>query len=428
VASHYKIAFVVALAVFMHVPFLHLPPNGYHLWREVDTATVAENFFRGDFDPRYPEVNAYGKDKITTLGTELPLYTFGVATLYKVFGFSHIWPRVFSLLFYVLFIVSLGFYTSNPKKRWVLVFLAAFSPLSFFYGIKIQPDMLALCAMSYCFVFYRQWLNAVQSSGKILWALGVVVLITIAGAIKPHYLCVGLPMLFLTPWRQYFPAFVIATAGLFPIALWFHHAKKLNEMYAKPYFYLGGNVWENLSFVLTANFWQNTILTWPFELVSIPPLVFAGLFFLRSEGWIMPWIAGCFVVFFLAAGHCATPHDYYYLPMVVPLVVAIFHVLERWPKWIPLVCLAMVIYTPLRLKNRVVFENDFAQARSLGIKEAIVLDKMPGRLLYWLGAKGYQYSDPADAHEFPIYLDKKYAKDGDEQVTPSIWRRYTNVQ
>src|SRR5688500_12663916 len=88
---------ILVAFVLVHLVGIDAPPNGFHVWRESDTATVAENFATEAMDFRAPRINMRGLGP-GIVGTELPVYTYATALAYRTLGFSHAWPRLLSLL------------------------------------------------------------------------------------------------------------------------------------------------------------------------------------------------------------------------------------------------------------------------------------------------------------------------------------------
>lgn len=409
-----RLAFLAVLAIVLHLA-IHLPhldkaPAGFHQWRESDTATVAENFARRDFRFWLPQINLLGVNNTTQVGTELPLYTFATAAAYKTLGFSHIWPRLLSLLGALWMAAATAAFAKQlapPTARWLAVqagWLTLFCPMVFFYGARIQPDVWGIALTTTAATLF--------CGQRTLWRLILAGLcLGLAGAIKPTFFFVGLPLLLSllrqSSWQQSVakPAnCLFAALAFLPALLWFRHARQLTDSYGMAYFYLGANWTESLRFLMTPAFYQNVFLTWPFELVIGLPMIpwfCIGIWRFRTlPGWpiLAAWASGCLIVFALAAGHCATPHDYYYLPIVPCLCIIVAHGisslrLQRWQRLSYALLVLVPLSSAIRVWPRFGHDPEFWPLREAATKlsldsRVLAIDPMPGFQLYRLGAIG----------------------------------------
>ena len=148
---------LVALNLAAHLPGIGDPPNGYHAWRESDTAAVAESFLRETGDILKPRIHQRW-NTVGITGMEFPIYNYAVALLYRVAGFHHWVPRLLSLLIGTIGLLgirslarSLGM---TSEEALLATFLAACAPLYFFYSRKIQPDILLPTASCWAFFLF----------------------------------------------------------------------------------------------------------------------------------------------------------------------------------------------------------------------------------------------------------------------------------
>ena len=154
-------AFVFALA---HLYNINSPPNGYHQWRESDTAAVALNYYQEDFSFLSPRINQRGAGSGIT-GMELPIYSFFSGALYFVFGPHHFIPRLITLVMGLLglfwFYRAVSLLSGSRIALWS-AWALAFSPLYYFYSYKIMPDIFMISLFLgavYYFVSYTQSLR-----------------------------------------------------------------------------------------------------------------------------------------------------------------------------------------------------------------------------------------------------------------------------
>ena len=132
------VGLAIGLYFVAHLYYLSLPPNGYHHWRESDTAAVILNYHQESMNFLEPRVNQRGTTS-GVAGMELPLYNYATALVYTVTGPSHAAARTLTLLAACLGLWIFFCLTSLmvPQKAAALATWAlAFSPLYFFYGFK----------------------------------------------------------------------------------------------------------------------------------------------------------------------------------------------------------------------------------------------------------------------------------------------------
>jgi 4-amino-4-deoxy-L-arabinose transferase-like glycosyltransferase len=422
---------IIAAFCLSHLPLLSAPPNGFHRWRESDTATVAENFTLEGMHFLEPSVDMRGKGP-GIVGTELPIYNYATALAYQAFGFSHVWPRLLSLIGAAIAIVAFWrifrrLAPDRPRAALIATGIAASSPLLYYYGVKIQPDAWGLALVALGFLAFLRWRERGRGLDAVLCALALA----LAGGIKPTFLFVGLPMAGLlvagspdarTALRRLLSPVTIALAVaiIAPIVAWFRHANALTERFGWAYFYLGGTPLAELGGLLRPRFYSNTLLTWPWEMALGVPATAAFVFALAKARERVPglrtialWIAGCFVVFIAAAGHCSTPHDYYYMPIIPALAYvagcgADAMLADRRRGVAAAAAFALVavpIYGVTRVEGRFEPGPPFAAIRAEAAaampQEALViaLDETPGVLLYTTGRRGWQLQPDASLED-----------------------------
>jgi 4-amino-4-deoxy-L-arabinose transferase-like glycosyltransferase len=389
-----------------------------------------------------PRINARG-DGSGVVGMELPIFNYVTAHFYRAFGFSHIWPRFLSLLGGFFFIFGMDALTRRQTGSAVAgeiaMFLAAFSPLVAFYSHKIQPDVWALALTTWGFIAFIDWLDARRPA---LW-IATGLLIGLAACIKPTYLFIGLPMAWLLARedRSLFKSrsvWLLVAMILAPVTAWLSYARALNDAFGVEYYYLGGDLLAEMSGLLSRQFYSNTLLTWPMEMaLGFPALLMVvwGARKIATDDWKFAgiWLLGAYVVFALAAIHCATPHDYYYLPAVPPLVflaaVAITKLLQGTgpSRRVALILMAVVpLYGYGRIIQRFDHGDDFEGARLL-VRQVVepgarvlVLDKLPGDLLYRTGLKGWRLPPHATSEDIMRYAARgaRYVVTAQETTAP----------
>lgn len=132
---------LVALALRLHG--IHDPILDHPGWRQGDTASIARNFARLQFDIMHPQT-IYNGPPPNYVELELQIVPFLAATLYKLFGIHEIFGRLVTLAFSLATVATVGYF-----GRWLFgsalagltaaFFYAAF-PGSVYYGRTFTPD------------------------------------------------------------------------------------------------------------------------------------------------------------------------------------------------------------------------------------------------------------------------------------------------
>jgi 4-amino-4-deoxy-L-arabinose transferase-like glycosyltransferase len=413
------LAAAFALSIFFSWQILHLelPPNGLHKWREFDTATVAENFYRETMNILTPRVNQRGMSD-GVVGSEFPIYNYVVALFYRILGFSHVWPRTISALgalFYLFCLrrVAYRFFSNDRRAANIALLLAGSSPLLMFYGGKIMPDVWGLALSTFGFDRFTEYMASRRFRPAAFATIGFM----LAGLIKPHFLLVGLPLLVLIVQQDGVaglqrPAYwIMALVTLAAVGTWFAYANWLNQMSGSSYFYLGGNWIRELSGLLKPKFYQHLFLTWTLELllpIATAPLFLWGIWRLRANPLrylIGSWWLGMLIIAVLAAEHFATPHEYYLLPALTPTVLLVTGVANRLlghpQAWMRAAIGGVLVALPLMAVARIdrryesgldVMSLRQEVAKIIPANELILsVDSMPGKNFYLADRKGWSY-------------------------------------
>jgi hypothetical protein len=176
--------FVLLFFFVTHLYRINDPPVGFHKWRETDTVAVAYNFYTENWNFFKPRIDLRGAgDGI--VGMELPIYSYATALLFALFGYSHIWPRLLTVLGTCLFLLGLHrlskALTGSVAFAGLTTFLASVSPLVVFYGRKIQPDIWALALAVNGLAFFVSWVVKNQAWHGVFSA----VCVALGAAVKP---------------------------------------------------------------------------------------------------------------------------------------------------------------------------------------------------------------------------------------------------
>jgi len=149
------IACVVLLGAALRLKGIHDPIIDHPGWRQGDTAAIARNFARLQYDILKPQTDYNGAPP-NYVELELQIVPFLAATLYKIFGIHEIFGRLISLAFGLGTIVVVGdfarwLFRSNVAGVGAALAFAVF-PGTIYYSRTFMPDttmVFFLCAALY---------------------------------------------------------------------------------------------------------------------------------------------------------------------------------------------------------------------------------------------------------------------------------------
>ncbi len=394
---------MIALFGLLHLYNITAPPNGYHAWRESDTAVVALNYFQFDRPLLSPMTNEL-HSMADGLRMEVPVYCWLSAWGYELVGFTHVVPHVVTLLFGCLGLFA--FYRlvrslSDDQTALFSLIALALSPLYFYYSFKIMPDItmlgLTLCAA---------WLYVASVDGRDIWRLILAALcLGLAASIKPFALAILLPLLWVSLRRQPGRARSLGRFGLFaliaaaPPVLWMATTGWLMERTPV----LGSFA----TYLFSELFLKRFLLQWPWDLfvgwVLLPPFLFGLWRAVRRQAppFFLWWLAAGAVVVILTARYSRI-HDYYSL-ILTPALAALTSLgfVHLWrARYGRVIAVVLILAAPvgiaLRVKDRFAPDPAYHEIRRAAEQlipadtPVIVADDTRGAVpLYQLNRRGW---------------------------------------
>ena len=126
-------------------------PQSVHKWRQADGASIALNYYQGGMNFFEPEIHNLTADNGTSgkgCPSEIPILYYGVALLYKIFGYhDFIYRIIITLLFLagLTYLFKLFQYILTDAFWSVCLTLLFFtSPVLVFYGNNFLTNIPAL--------------------------------------------------------------------------------------------------------------------------------------------------------------------------------------------------------------------------------------------------------------------------------------------
>lgn len=400
-------AIVVFFAV--HLYRITAPPNGYHKWRESDTAAVALNYVQDDlsfFTPRTNQIDA----STPMAKMELPAYCYLTSLGYKIFGYNHLIPRLLTLLFGCMTIWLTARIVTILSDRLTGAFSAwatAFSPLFFFYSYKIMPDIMMLALLLLSFYFFLRFVN---SRNYLFWVASALPL-AIAICIKPFGLFLYLPLIYVMRkkgigWKSIsvlIPIHILI--AIIPAVAWMNHSGWLLDRSAHAFAFM--------QYFISVAFFKRIFLQWPPELwigwIMLPAFLYGTYHLIKNKkgGPYLIWILAVIAVLAIMARY-SREHDYYSLIMIPPLAAiaaAGLRQLYENSRWQRSLLYLLIVLAPFgafaRIHSRFSDSSDFYAIRQAVDKvisensRVLVKDFSRGAImLYQLNRKGW-HIDPA---------------------------------
>ncbi|MBC7187110.1 MAG: glycosyltransferase family 39 protein [Calditrichaeota bacterium] len=250
-----------AVAIWLRSIDLWRPVDGRvrEAWRECDIAAVARNFCAEGMNIFYPRIDWRG-DGPGFAEMEFPALSYGIALLYKTFGFHEQLGRIIPFLFSI---GTLWIFLLLAKKllppRASLLALAFFvmSPLAIRVSNSLQPESIMLFFLIAAVYAFIRWLE--ERSWKWYWlAAGITACALLAKLNSAHIGLLFGALLFmhqgvrsLRSWRVW----VLALLAVLPAALWYLHAHHLWLTYhnslglSNEYHWIGWDFFTNPRFV-----------------------------------------------------------------------------------------------------------------------------------------------------------------------------------
>jgi hypothetical protein len=450
-------AFAYYSGIFEH---LHELPRGVHQGAQCDRASLAQNYYYGNFKFLYPEVN---EDRCIDgiVSCELPLTPFLSALLYKTFGYDEFWFRSLSFTFFSIgmFGLYLLFRTRmNDLVSFLLVLTLQCSPILMFYAANFIPDISAL-GLSFLvfFLFFRLHLpHAYLPNFTSRW-LSALMILTLSLAIASkttnaiHWLSLGGLVLFsfvptfrIKIINRKMAIFSLLIALVIPVG-WYFWSKHLGQTHNYQYFMMRipwSESWESYK---TA--WLVYLANWPQQTFS-EPLIFIvfgcivlSLFlkkFISNELWFLTLFnfLGSLTFLFVMIEQFKY-HDYYIICLFPVFTLSWLSLAEAAMKipskfwYLKVLALAAVIWTflfqnnggTINLRERYTQGNYWDQSsvkpnqydtlrqmlatHHIDRNNCVIVgyDPTPNNILYLLHLRGHRYSKEHDAQRLDYIIN-----------------------
>ena len=329
--------FVLFLLVNLltHLPFLTYPPSGSHVWRQCNTLAMSRNFTEEGMNILEPRIDRRNETNGIT-GSHFPLYEWGLAVCFKVFGFSETLARTYSLLISTtaMLAVYLLLTLSGSSRPYAAAggLLLLSVPQVYYDGINAMPDILALSSALFSLYFCLRCFAKDRLTDAIISVFFAIV----CGLIKFQFLIIPFSALAFMPLNKRSLRFTLPAAffTLLSVFLWYRYALQLTERSNLREYGLWikavdmktalHTVLGNLSSDL-----PELLAGWPMFLALCVLLFKAYRHLLKGRFGLMLliWCSG-FTLFYIVAIERMQHHSYYFMALIPVFVLASVRLFE----------------------------------------------------------------------------------------------------
>lgn len=233
-------------AIYGYGPMLSLDPQSFHHWRQSDCASLTLNYYQLDLPFWQPQIHGLVSDNGTSghaAPSEIPLYYWSIAQLYKLIGPTPSLLRTFHTLIFLsgIYYFILAMRRVGGFLLWSLsVGLLLFSsPILVYYGNNFLSNS---AAFGLALIALHKLVRYLEDDGK-----KQLVLFFIFSGLAGSFKLPGLFLLFafsgsVLIWGKSFSAVsrkqLILAFGLIltPILAWVIYARNYNEQHQTTYF------------------------------------------------------------------------------------------------------------------------------------------------------------------------------------------------
>ncbi len=174
IGKHYKLILLsipfISLALHFHI--FNTDLFGYHVWRQTETQTVINNFYREDLNILNPRINEYpDTDRLHRM--EFPLMQWVFALFYKCFGPHIAISRILTFIIGLFSVYGMFYFCDSIFNNKVISTICAwcfnFSPVFYYYTVNPLPDNMALCCGIWSLGFFYRYINTLKIN-CVVWS------------------------------------------------------------------------------------------------------------------------------------------------------------------------------------------------------------------------------------------------------------------
>lgn len=188
--SNYILLLLPIVSLVLHFHVLPLDLIGIHVWRQTETQTTINNFFREDMNILNPRNNEFPEaGRLHRM--ELPIMQWLFALVYKAFGYHIIISRMLSFVIGLCSVWGIYRLIDTVSGRREIATIGAwafnFSPVFYYYTVNPSPDNMALCGG----IWSLAWFCAYAKRGGMRAILFCALFLSLATLCKLPFIIYG---------------------------------------------------------------------------------------------------------------------------------------------------------------------------------------------------------------------------------------------
>ena len=345
------LALILLIGLALRLHGIHDPMLDHPGWRQGDTAAIARNFARLQFDIMRPQT-MYNGPPPNYVELELQVVPFLAAIAYKIVGVHEIFGRLITLAFNLATALTLAYF-----GRWLFgsavaglaaAFLYAVFPGSVYYGRTFMPDgAMVFFLTAALYATARQLASAARP--ELARTAGATALLTIAYLAKPVAAIAVVPVLAMIVERargrramNWTAVAALLVVPLLVLALYdrrvasyaeWHWASGITQLHVLPALHVAFATSAGFAAKL-GEFWaaigalRDTMLGRLCFALAVASFIALPWISMRSRSLIWSWLAAGIVYVYLVV---TVEHvDYYMYPLLPLAALAIGGALARF--------------------------------------------------------------------------------------------------
>jgi hypothetical protein len=184
IKKNYKLILgsIFLISFILHERIFNLDLVGIHVWRQTETQTVINNFYRDDFNILNPKINGFA-DTNQLHRIEFPIMQWLFALFYKILGPHIVISRALNFMIGLCCMYGMFYLCDSIFKNKIIATICAwcfnFSPVFYYYTMNPMPDTLALCCGIWSITFFYMFINTTKIK-YVIWSAFFLCIATLA--------------------------------------------------------------------------------------------------------------------------------------------------------------------------------------------------------------------------------------------------------
>jgi len=330
--KQYKLIWLIIFILGFSVRNTHLfQAIDTNSWREGDVSTIAKNFYQNGTDIFHPQI-AYDGSGPGYVESEFQIYSYLIATSYKIFGFWEPTGRVISFLFslatmFVFFKLTTEILPAIAALTASLFF--SLSPILMIISVAIQPESVMfffyICS-AYTFI---RWLES--DSKRYYWT--TIIFTALALLCKITAANIGILFLLLIiirkGWKFLFKSkvLILGIFSILPSILWYSFGYRFYALYGNSLGLSNESPWIGWDFFTSSHLITGLVkieLLYLWKKTGLLIITLALIFtkFIKRESFILAlcWLFSAYVFYIITSRTTAEYWAWYYHIFSIPAV------------------------------------------------------------------------------------------------------------